>query len=120
MINFFEKNLNEFVDLSEMANLRKNSTDLPMVIYVSEKLNVRGKHGPRIKVSTIYGDKISKKNLFTVTISDTPEVIGNTGDIKPKDLKKVIDFVVLNKKALLDYWELKIDIGDVIRKLKKK
>lgn len=118
MIKFYEKHNNEFKDLSEMANYRKNKTGLPVIIYISDKQNVKGKHGPRIKVSKTYGENMSTKGLFTVTISDNPEVIGNTGDIKKKDIKKIKTFILLNKKVLLEYWDFRIGADILSDKLK--
>jgi hypothetical protein len=114
MIKFDE----DFVDLSEMANIRPADTGLTMCIYVSDKDNVRSQHRARIKVSKTYGDKISKSNLFVITVSDNPEVIGNTGDIKEKDIKEVKNFIIKNKQVLIDYWNLIIGIGELLRKLK--
>lgn len=114
MIRFFEK----FSKLSEMANLVPIDTGLPMAVYVSDKSGVP--HGARLKVSKFYGGKIDKGNLFTITISDNPTVIGkNTGNIKLKDIELVKSFIVLNKDLLLQYWNFDIGIGEVLRKLRK-
>jgi len=118
MINFSEQELNEFIDLSEMANIRPKNSGLSMCIYVSDKDNVKSQHSARIKVSKNYGDKISKNNTFSITISDNPEVVGNTGDIKEKDINELKQFIIKNKELLLNYWNLKIDIGDVLSSLK--
>jgi len=109
---------NEFIDLSEMANIRPANTGLTMCIYVSDKENVASNNSARLAVSKTYGDKISKSNLFTMTISDNPEVIGNTGDIKEKDIKEVKNFILRNKQSLLDYWNLTIGIGELLENFK--
>lgn len=98
------------VNLFEMANVRPDETGLKMVIYISPRMGV--KHGPRIKVSTFYGEKIYKgnycklfgKRYFSITIEDEPRVIGKTGDIKLEDVKKACQFVQENKIILLKLW----------------
>ena len=108
------KHINEFItqDLFEMANLRSKSTGLPMSIYVSEK---NSQHGPRIKVSGKYTDKIDSHIFFSVSIADTPEIVAGTcGEITTSDLTKVFNWVKSNKDALLKYWEREIDTAELI------
>ena len=90
------------VNLFEMTNVRPDETGLKMVIYISPRMGA--KHGPRIKVSTFYGEKIYKENYFSITIEDEPRVIGKTGDIKLEDVKKACQFVQENKDVLLKLW----------------
>ena len=91
-----------------MANVRPDETGLKMVVYISPRMGV--KHGPRIKVSTFYGEKIyngtlhDKGNYFSITIEDEPRVIGRVGDIKLEDVKKACQFVRENKDVLLKLW----------------
>jgi hypothetical protein len=103
-------------DIFEMANLEYDLTGLAVYIYVSGKGNT--KHGPRLKVSKIYG-KMSK-SLFPITISDKPKVIGDDiGDIKSKDIKKIIEWVKLNKELLLAFWNGEINIKDFVNSIQK-
>ena len=113
------ENINEFLDLSEMANIRSKTTGLKMAIYISDKNNVNEVHGARLKVSMSYGDKIQKNNLFTVTISKNPEVIGNTGDIKSKDIEIVKKFIIDNFDELMKYWNCESDISEFLKNMKK-
>ncbi|MGA2433941.1 MAG: hypothetical protein ABSG25_01510 [Bryobacteraceae bacterium] len=94
-------------EIYEMSNLRNYATGLPMVIWVQPKSG-KEKHGARIKVAKMYGDK-TIDDLFTITISDKPEVIGDVGDIKMNDIKKVIKFIKINKDLLLSIWNDEID-----------
>lgn len=98
--------------LFEMASLSTKKTGLPLKIYVSAKGN--SKHGARIKISSLYGDKIKFDELFSVTISDDPKIIGKHFNIKSEDISKVIEFVLDNKEALLLYWNEKIDTDELI------
>ena len=104
-------------DLFEMDNVMQGETGLPMNVYISAK-NV--KHGPRIKVQNNYSTNTDSYNLFTITISDTPKKIGNTGEIKKKDIDKVKSWILLNKELLLDYWYKRIESTRVVLNTIKK
>ena len=65
--------------INEMANLGKNTTKLPVIIYISDNRGVN--HGPRIKVNSEYGNTWSGSS-FTITIDADPRVIGDTKKIK--------------------------------------
>jgi hypothetical protein len=94
------------LDLFEMSNIRPEYTGLTMVIYIGPQFNP--KHGPRIKVSTTYGEKVGS-SFFVITINDEPKVIGDTGDIKQTDVSKAKEFIKLNKETLLQLWRDEID-----------
>lgn len=85
-----------------MANALTEDTGLPMVTYISQK---NAPHGPRIKVSKSYGDKVIPGNWFTMTIEQNPRVIGKVGQIRARDINLVTDFIELNQKLLIEYWE---------------
>ena len=114
MTKFF---LEKKIDLFEMSNLRMRRTGLPMCIYVSEKGN--SKPGARIKVSQVYGDKVFPSKFFVLTVSENPVVIGDIGNIKEKDVSLVKNFIVDNLSLLLDLWEERIDIGELLDNLIK-
>ena len=100
-MNFREEFTNQ-EPLYEMSNVLTKYTGLPTTIWISAK---RGNHGARIK---IYKEKNGSGSSFTVTVSDEPKVIG-TSFLKSKELKKVVEFIKLNKELLLKFWELKIE-----------
>lgn len=101
--------------INEMVNLGKNTTKLPVIIYISDNRGVN--HGPRIKVNSEYGNTWSGSS-FTITIDAEPRVIGDTKKIKKDDMLDIIDWVKLNKEILLSYWKQDIDIAEVISGLK--
>lgn len=111
-------NLNqlETQDLFEMANLRQTSTGLPMVIWVSERGYAQ--HRPRIKVATSHSHKIDISNSVSVSITEPPEIMAGTG-LSQTDLKLVQEYILLNKKALLEYWQGEIDTLELLEKLQK-
>lgn len=106
--------------LFEMANFRPKSTGLKTTIFISsgyvagKKLN----HGPRIKVSRTYSEKMNPLDTFSVTISDNPEVIG-ANNLKSEDIEQIKEFIILNKEVLLAYWEGEYDTSDLYGNLEK-
>ena len=112
--------LNEYLDLYEMANVRPDKTGLNMVIYISTRLPSI-KHGPRIKVSKTYGNKVSS-DFFSISFNSNGEinlVNKNTGDIKQKDIERIKRFVELNLKTLLKLWYDEIDSTDAVNQFIK-
>ena len=83
----------ESESMYEMANFGTKTTGLPMIVWVSEK---RVSHGPRIKVSRTYKNKVLVGDTFSVSISDNPDIAGDVGDIKSIDIKKVYDQTDVN------------------------
>jgi predicted RNA-binding protein len=98
--------------LYEMANFDQNDTGLDEVIYVSVK---QGSHGPRLKV---FKNKQPKGENFSVTIEDTPRMIGKVF-VNAKELKRIVEFITLNKQVLLDYWNFEITTTTLVKELKK-
>jgi len=105
--------LMEKKDLFEMANLWPENTNLPVVVWVSEK--GKSKHGPRVKVMTHTG-KMNIKDTVSITISSQPILIGK---LDSKILKAVSKWIILNKQNLLNYWNEEISTNIMINKLKK-
>lgn len=61
--------------LTEMSNLRKDQTGLPVNIWVDETGSYKkGKHGPRIKFQNDTNNVVNKGNFLTMTISDRPRI----------------------------------------------
>jgi len=103
--------------LFEMANVTGKYTGLPMTIWISPGEGIR--HGPRIKVCQLYGVHMSADRLFTVTVGEDPQVIGNTGEIKTKDIAAVLTFVQVNRVILEKLWKLEIEATDAVLAFKK-
>jgi hypothetical protein len=109
------KRIIEEVDMFEMSNLRPDKTGLSNVIWVSYK--GKAKHGPRIKIVTDRGSKVSMENMVSMTISDDPKVIGK--GLRGEDEKLIRDFVIKNKDVLLDYWEGNLDTAEMVQLINK-
>ena len=101
-----------------MANVQPKTSGLPMTIYISNKDAV---HGPRIKVSQQYGDRLNASELFAMTIEKDPRIIGKPGRIRVSHISKVQHFLQVNRDLLLHYWhqEPPLDTLDMLLKLIK-
>ncbi len=93
-----------------LTNLRPKRTGLQFVVYVSPKGLVA--HGPRIKASNKYGEKVSEGDWFTITIEDQPQVIGDSAGLKRCDVHMAKKWVQFNKDKLLKIWEDDVDVFD--------
>ena len=84
----------------EMANLDKSQTGIDGVIWISTMMTG---HAPRVKYFVRPG---RTQPSFSVTIADQPRVVANS--LPPRVLNQmsplVIQWVTLNKDALLDFW----------------
>jgi len=101
----FKDILNEKM-LLEMANFSPKHTGLKEVIWVSVK---NANHGPRIK---IFKNKQAKGENFSVTIEENPKTIGKVF-VNSKELNKINEFIKVNERLLIDYWNYSIDTTDL-------
>jgi hypothetical protein len=87
-------------DLVEMANLTAAQTGVPGTIAISTAM---GSHGPRVKYHVQPG---RTQPSFSVTMSDTPVVVASSlpARVLRQTSSQVIQWVSLNKDALLDFW----------------
>jgi hypothetical protein len=84
----------------EMANLDKSQTGIDGIIWISTMMTG---HAPRVKYFVRPG---RTQPSFSVTIADQPRAVANS--LPPRVLNQmsplVIQWVTLNKDALLDFW----------------
>lgn len=101
----------------EMTCVIPKHTGLPCIIWISTKMGNQEAH---IKVQGDYSTKMNSNQLFRVTIANRPQVIGETRELSDSDIEYVKEFVKLNKRILLDFWnEVEIDVVKVILQLKQ-
>lgn len=86
-------------EVVEMANLTSAQTGVPGTIFISTAM---GRHGPRVKYFEHPG---RTQPSFSVSIGDAPTVVANS---LPRTVRQmapqVIDWVSLNREALLEFW----------------
>ncbi len=111
--------IDDYVDddgLWLMTNVHQDDTGLPMIVWASMKM---GNSAPRIKVQNNYSNKIAF-NFFSVSIEDNPKAVSKKEiKITDQDLQAVYDWIVLNKKCLMDVWNGKIDSVGLVRSMKR-
>lgn len=90
-------------ELFEMARVREADSGIPAEIYVSTKLAVRGRHGPRIKVSNIK-NTFSDVDNFAIEISKNPTLKAGKSKLKLSVFGDIVDWVKLNYEPLIKYW----------------
>ena len=87
-------------EMVEMANLTSVQTGITGTIFISTAM---GQHGPRVKYFVQPG---RTQPSFSVSISDSPAVVANS--LPARTVRQlsphVIDWVLLNKEQLLDFW----------------
>src|ERR1051325_4410477 len=87
-------------ELVEMANVTAAQTGVPGTIFISTAM---GSHGPRAKYFVQPG---RSQPSFSVSVSNNPSVVANSLPTRVLNQMspQVIRWVVLNRDALLDFW----------------
>ena len=83
----------------EMANLRRERTGLPFVVFISQRGGAR--HDVRVKVAR--GAKIRPSEMVTVAIRPRVRVI--RGRLDPQDLALLEQWISRNVETLIKYWD---------------
>ncbi len=97
-----------------MVSLRKKRTGIDNTLFASTK--GFGRHAPRIKIAIDPPDSL---NETTSGASMALHDFSTVGAYIPRDiLEQLKTFIELNRDALLDYWEAKIDTDDFLERLK--
>jgi hypothetical protein len=100
--------------LEEILCYRKDVTGIDNTIFISPKGNTR--HAARIKLAIEPPDSIDPRSkTASVAIGDATVV---AGDVSPRLLEQVRQFLEANRDVLLDYWEYRIDTEELRRRLK--
>ena len=87
-------------EMAEMANLTSAQTGIAGTIFISTAM---GAHGPRVKYFVQPG---RTQPSFSVSVVDAPAVVANSlpARVVRQMSPQVIDWVLRNKDALLDFW----------------
>lgn len=107
-------------ELVEMANLTSAQTGIAGTIFVSTAM---GAHGPRVKYFQQPG---RTQPSLSVSIADAPAVVANSLPARTvrQMSPQVIEWVLLNKDALLDFWHhgdtwTQPEVNDFMQKLRR-
>jgi hypothetical protein len=101
--------------LEEMVSYRKDVTGIDQTVFISPKGHTR--HGPRIKIAIDPPDTVDPRGkTASIAINDAVVVAGES--VPAVVLDQIRRFIDLNRVALLDYWEYRIDTEQLRRRLK--
>ena len=96
-----------------LASLGATKTGLPFIVSISSGQGVR--HAARVKVAREMSDL--PDNMTTVSIA-SPATIHDGPPLAAADLRKLEDWIALNREALLDYWTCKLATDEVMVRLR--
>ena len=96
-----------------LASLGAGKTGLPFIVWISSGQGVR--HAARVKVAREMSDL--PDNMTTVSIA-SPATIHDGPPLAASDLRKLEDWINLNREALLDYWNCKLATDEVMERLR--
>lgn len=87
-------------EIYDMANLSEARTGIPGVVWISTRM---ARHGPRVKYFEQPG--LSQPS-FSVSVAEEPEVVANSlpERVMRRMAPEVIEWVRLNRAALLAFW----------------
>lgn len=96
----------EFIDLFEMSNIRKNESGLPVNIFVSSGGSVNNQHGPRIKAMVDTDDKFNVRNTVSIILKKdiTDDDVIGYDKLPVKILNPIREYINLNYDTLIQYW----------------
>ena len=98
----------------DLANVAPESTGLPFVVWVAERMGAR--HDIRVYVSPSFRVR-SRAELVAVAIRPAVRVV--KGKLGADDLASLTRWIELNREALIKYWTGEIEsTSDVLRALK--
>jgi hypothetical protein len=101
--------------VEEMVSYRKDVTGIDHTVFISPKGHTR--HNPRLKLAIDPPDTVDPRSkTASIAIKDGAVVAGE--DVPAPLLGQVGRFIELNRGALLDYWEYRIDTEQLRRRLK--
>lgn len=103
--------------MTEMSNLSKKRTHLPMIIWVEAGIRNLKHNKPRMKFVNSTNDKLTDSELIPISISkDNPEILVNDVKLKisNKDLEILKQWIIKNYDNLISLWNLEKDIADFI------
>jgi hypothetical protein len=101
----------------EAVNLVPAITGLPMTVFASPR--GRARHAARIKVHRRHGAKMDPSNTATVGLEPVPYPVPGAGELTERDAALVYQWAALNRAALVDYWNGRINTAELLARLER-
>jgi hypothetical protein len=102
-------------DIFAMTNLSPRMTGLPVSVWVSPRGHAR--HDVHIKVNMTHGRQMNIDNTAVVAVRPSPRVVA--GRLGSDDQRVVAEWIALNARAIIDYWDQKLDTDEFLPRLKR-
>ena len=100
-----------------MAKLLPSETGLPMAVWLTENDGYR--HDVRVKVSTIHSGRGSwRHDATSVALRPRLREIGRRR-LTSEDLQRVSQWIELNRDTIIDYWDGKLSLTELLARLRK-
>jgi hypothetical protein len=98
-----------------MGSVVKKRSGIDNTLFVSTK--GRSRHAPRIKIAINPPDSLNEASdgIASIALHDFSTV---GAYIPPRLVEQVEAFIELDRDALLEYWDAKIDTGELLDRLK--
>lgn len=112
-MNTPEETIVETEDWAAMK-LPPGRTGLPMSVWITE--NDGYPHDVRVKVSPLHGGRGSWRNAPSIAVRPVPREIV-AGSLPAADVALVGQWVVLNRDAIIEFWDGVIDVVEVTARL---
>jgi hypothetical protein len=99
-----------------IVKLFPQSTGLPMAVWITE--NDGYPHDVRVKVSPLHAGRGSWRIAPPIAVRpQTREIV--PGSLPAADVALVSRWIEMNRDVIIDYWDSKIDIYEVLARLKR-
>jgi len=102
-------------EAEDMVSLRSEKTGVENTIFVSTK--GYAEHAPRIKIAVDPPDTFNATSKSASMAIHDYSIRGES--VAPHIAEQARRFIDLNREALLDYWDTKIDTAQLIERLKR-
>jgi len=113
--HFYDEMIPVDARLTEMVNLPRRESLLPMVVYCSPR---NAKHDVRVKVSPVHGDRMLEDEAINVALRPTPHYPDDEmRRLSTRDFRTIAAWIVKNQQPIIDYWDMKIDTGEFRRQI---
>jgi len=112
MLNNLSKALSD-EEIWTMVNLRGHDTGLPMNIWIGPR--GRACYAARIKVQMDHKTKFNYNDLAVVSIDPIAVV---QGSLSNADFAFVTRYIMLNRKVIIDHWNEKTSVIQLVNTLK--
>jgi len=101
--------------LWEMSNLTAQDTGLLGFVVFVNSGGEKSRHAARIKV--VKGIKWKSGEDVSIQIEGVPRIIGKNSFLTQDDFNKIVMWVNLNRKVIMQYWNSEIDTRTMLNSI---